>query len=83
LKTLHEDNSLSKYYIEIKQIGTERCKEKINKTVVVFSFRPMHGFIDLRKEMYIDLGFRSRSIYEGCSKSFANRYTENTQSIGI
>jgi len=21
--------------------------------------------------------------YEGCSKSFANRYTENTQSIGI
>jgi len=22
-------------------------------------------------------------LYEGCSKSFANRYTENTQSIGI
>jgi len=22
-------------------------------------------------------------VYEGCSKSFANRYTENTQSIGI
>jgi len=23
------------------------------------------------------------TMYEGCSKSFANRYTENTQSIGI
>jgi len=22
-------------------------------------------------------------VYKGCSKSFANRYTENTQSIGI
>jgi len=28
------------------------------------------------------LYFNSKT-YEGCSKSFANRYTENTQSIGI
>jgi len=28
-------------------------------------------------------GNASTYIYEGCSKCFANRYTENTQSIGI
>jgi len=38
------------------------------------------GVIVWREEMTI----KAFSIYyEGCSKSFANRYTENTQSIGI
>jgi len=47
---------------------------KVNEYVLSLGNRVL--FILLRFIMII-------TTYEGCSKSFANRYTENTQSIGI
>jgi len=61
----------------IKQSKPKTLNEAIQTAV------ELEAFYKTEQKGYIRIAVSSTTIYEGCSKSFANRYTENTQSIGI